>query len=153
MVYEGDHISVTNDSEEIIFSSRIKSTVDITKFFDFSLLTDGVYKVEITKAYEIETLHIDVKSDKVTLVPDSQKKIYKPVIRTENGQVIISKIALDSNKMNVELYFEDELIYSEKVENDGDILNRVYKLDLTNRGNYKAIIKTNNRKYVEKFKI
>lgn len=153
MVYDGDHVSVMNDSGEIIFSSRIKSTVDITKFFNFSLLNDGIYKVEISRDFEIETLSLDVKSSNVVLIPNSQKKIFKPVIRTEDNQLIISKIAFDSNKMKVELFFEDELIYSELIENDEKILNRVYKLDETNKGNYKAVIKTNSRKYVENFKI
>ncbi len=153
LVNEGDKVSVIDASGEVIFSGHIKHTGHITKLFDFSQLRDGIYKVEIGKAFEIETLSLEVKNHKVVLVANSQEKIYKPVFRTYDGQLIVSKIALDSNKMNVELYFEDELIHEETVEGSENILNRVYRLDKTNRGNYSAIIRTNDRVYIKNFRI
>ncbi len=153
LVNAGDNISVTNASGEVIFNGRIKHTTDITKLFDFSQLKDGIYKVEIGKAFEIETLNLEVNDKNVVLVANSQEKIFKPVIRTEDSQLIVSKIALDSNKMNVKLYFEDELIHTETVEGRENIINRVYRLDKTHRGNYSAVIKTNDRVYIKNFSL
>jgi hypothetical protein len=66
--------------------------------------------------------------------------------------VIISKLALDYPEMEVELYYEDELIHSETVKGD-KTLNRVYKLDKTIKGQYAIIVKTNGRVYSENFRI
>ena len=54
--------------------------------------------------------------------------------------------------MDVELYFEDELIHSENVEGK-DVLNRVYKLDTTVKDEYTAVIKSNGRVYTKNFRI
>ena len=55
--------------------------------------------------------------------------------------------------MNVKLYYDGELIFSENVKEEAEILNRVYRLDETNPGAYKAVIKTNDRVYTENFRI
>lgn len=151
-VNEGHNLSVKNASGEVIFSGRIKHNGNLVRLFDFSQLNNGVYTVEISKDFEIEVLDLEVNNEEVKILTDSSNKIYKPVVRTEEGLLIISKIALDTNEMEVELYFEDELIHTEKVEGD-EVLNRVYKLDKTISGDYTAVIKSNGRVYSKNFRI
>ncbi len=81
-----------------------------------------------------------------------KEKIFKPVFRFENSKVLISKLAIDSDEMTVELYYENELIYTENVKGK-EILNRIYQLDETLRGDYKAIIRSSNRVFIENFRI
>ncbi|MTE26124.1 hypothetical protein [Winogradskyella ouciana] len=153
-INEGDSISVTDSSGEVIYQGRINYNGNLIRLFDFSQLNDGVYTVEISKDFEVEIVNLNVKNKEVTLLTDSQEKIFKPVFRTENSKIIISKIALDTKEMEVELYYEDELIYNESVDGqEEDILNRVYKLDETNRGDYTAIVRTNDRVYIKRFRI
>ncbi|APY09656.1 hypothetical protein BWZ20_09740 [Winogradskyella sp. J14-2] len=151
-VNEGHNLSVTNASGEVIFSGRIKHSGNLVRLFDFSQLKNGIYTVEISKDFEIDVVDLKVENKEVTLLVHTQNKIYKPVIRPEDELLIISKIGLDTNKMKVELYFEDELIHTEKIEGK-DILNRVYKLDKTIIGNYTAIIRSNGRVYSKSFRI
>ncbi|WP_138432424.1 hypothetical protein [Winogradskyella algicola] len=151
-VNEGHNLSVTNDSGEVIFSGRIKHDGNLVRLFDFSQLSNGIYTVEISKDFEIEVVDLQVTNKSVKILNDTQTKIYKPVIRSEEGLLIVSKIGLDTNEMVVELYFEDELIHTENVEGK-DVLNRVYKLDNTISGDYTAVIKSNGRVYTKNFKI
>lgn len=153
-INEGDSISVTNSSGEVIYKGRVNYNGNLIRLFDFSQLNDGIYTVEISKDFEIEILNLNVKNKQVTLLTDSHEKIYKPVFRTENSKIIISKIALDTKQMEVEIYYGDELIYNENIdEQEESILNRVYKLDETNRGNYTAIIRANDRVFIKRFRI
>ncbi|MBC2843758.1 hypothetical protein [Winogradskyella flava] len=149
----GDSISVTDASGEVIYSGHINYSGNLIKLFDFSKLKDGIYTVEVGKDFEIEIVNINVKNQVVTLLKDSQEKIFKPVFRAEDSKLIISKLALDSKEMKVELYFGDDLIHTETVESSDKILNRVYRLDKSNRGEYTAIIRSNGRVYVENFRI
>jgi hypothetical protein len=151
-VNEGHNLSVTNASGEVIFSGRIKHSGNLVRLFDFSQLKNGIYTVEISKDFEIEVVDLEVENKEVKILADTQNKIYKPVIRPEDELLIISKIGLDNNEMKVELYFEDELIHTEKIEGK-DILNRVYKLDKTVTGEYTAVIKSNGRVYTKNFRI
>ncbi|MCB0400145.1 MAG: hypothetical protein KDD26_11105, partial [Winogradskyella sp.] len=150
-VNEGHNLSVINASGEVIFNGRIKHSGNLVKLFDFSQLKNGIYTVEISKDFEIDVVNLEVKNKSVTILTETQNKIYKPVIRPEEELLIISKIGLDTNKMKVELYFEDELIYTENVEGN-DVLNRVYKLDKSVIGDYTAVIRSNGRVYTKNFR-
>ena len=151
-VKNGNYISVSDASGKVIFSGQVNYNGNITEFFDFTQLKDGFYTVEVTKAFEIEINSVEVKNNNVTFIDNAKEKIFKPVVRAEDSKVIISKLALDAKEMQVELYFEDELFYSETLRG-GQILNRVYQLDDRLSGNYTAIITSNDRVYVEHFRI
>jgi len=151
-VKKGNHISVTDASGQTIYSGRINYDGNISKLYDFTQLENGIYTVEVNKDFVIEIATLQVKDHAVTFIKETKEKIFKPVFRSENSTIMISKLALDTDKMEVELYFKDELIYSETVKGN-EILNRVYKLDETIKGDYTAIIKSNERVFIKNFKI
>tara|TARA_R100001369_G_scaffold88287_2_gene124607 strand:+ start:119 stop:676 length:558 start_codon:yes stop_codon:yes gene_type:complete len=147
-----NHISISDAKGEVIYSGHINYNGDVTSLFDFTQLKDGIYRVEVNKDFEIEIHAVTVKNGILTFLQDFNEKIFKPVFRFEDSKVLISKLALDSEEMTVELYYENELIYTENVK-EKEILNRVYELDETLRGDYKAIIRSNDRVYIENFRI
>ncbi len=149
---KGHYISVSDASGDIIYTGQINYKGNISALFDFSKLKNGIYKVEITRDFEIEINTIEVKDNSVIFLKGLQKKIHKPVFRSENAKLIISKLALNDKDMKVELYYEDDLIHSETVTGD-KILNRVYRLDETYRGKYTAIVRSDDCVFVENFRI
>lgn len=151
-VNEGDLISVSDASGEVIYSGRINFKGNLQNLYDFSQLNDGIYSVEVDKDFEIVLNSVEVKNNVATFIESSNSKIFKPVFRTEDSRVIISKLAIDTNEMDVELYFENNLIHTETVKGE-DILNRIYRLDKSLKGDYTAIIRANDRVYVESFKL
>ncbi|WP_407557089.1 hypothetical protein [Winogradskyella sp. 4-2091] len=151
-VNEGDLISVTDASGEVVYNGRINYSGNIQNLYDFSQLKDGVYTIEVNKDFEIKINKIQVLNNVVTFLESSNSTIYKPVFRSEDSKVIVSKLAIDTDHMEIELYFGNDLIYTETVKGE-DIINRVYQLDNTRKGEYTAIIKANGRVYVEDFKL
>lgn len=152
MVSKGDYISVSDSSGEIIYSGRVNYDGNLKNLYDFSHLKDGIYTVELNKDFEIKINSVQVQNHNVTFLNNKNETIFKPVFRSVDSKIIISKLALDSQEMIVELYFGDELILSETVKGS-EILNRVYKLDETLNGEYTAIIKSNDRVFIENFRI
>lgn len=149
---KGDIISVTDASGEVIYSGEIKYNGNIKNLFDFSQLKDGTYAVEVNKDFEIDINTIVVKNNNVTFITSSNEKIFKPVIRAKDSRLMISKLSFDPKDTKVEIYYEDELIHSETVKGN-EVLKRVYKLDHTLNGDYTAIIRANDRVFVENFKL
>jgi hypothetical protein len=147
-----NYISVTDTSGDVIYKGNINYDDTLKNLYDFSQLKDGIYIIELNKDFEIEINPITVKDGVVTFLKDFKEKIFKPVFRSENSKVLISKLDFDSVEMTVELYYEEELIYEENVKGN-KILNRVYQLDETQNGDYKAIIRSNDRVYIENFRI
>ncbi|MDN3491680.1 hypothetical protein [Winogradskyella bathintestinalis] len=153
-VKKGNQISVTDATGEVIYSGEINYNGNLTTLFDFSQLKNGQYTVEITKGFEIEINTIEVKEHIVSYIHANKKTIYKPVVRNVNGKILISKLAINTNEMDVELYFEGDIIHTEKVtEKERNTLNRIYKLDQSRRGNYTTIIKSDDRVFVTSFRI
>ena len=151
-VKKGSQISVSDASGEVIYSGKANYNGNITRLFDFTKLEDGKYIVEITKGFEIEINTIEVKNHLVAFLDTDRKIIHKPLVRNEGNIIFISKLSLNSDKMEVELYFEGELIHSETVTGE-QILDRVYQLNETHKGKFTAIIKSNDRVFVENFRI
>jgi hypothetical protein len=151
-VKKGNHIAVSDAAGEVIYSGQIANNGNLTTLYDFSQLKNGKYIVEVIKDFEIKINSVKVLNQVVTILNTDQKTIHKPVVRNKNATVLISKLALNTDKMTVELYFEDELIHKETLEG-ATILNRVYKLDKTLPGIYTAIITSDDRVFVENFRI
>lgn len=151
-VTKGSQISVIDASGEVIYSGQINHNGNLTTLFDFTHLTNGLYTVEVSKDFEIEINTIEVKDHTVAYADAKKKTIFKPVVRNEKGMVLISKLDFDTDEMDVELYFEGKMIHTETVKGNST-LNRVYKLDQTLKGNYTAVIRSNNRVFVNDFKI
>lgn len=152
LVSKGDHISVSDAAGVVLYSGSINYNGNIQNLYDFSQLQDGIYTVEVNKDFEIDVNSVKVKANKVTFIETTSKKIFKPVFRLNDSQLIISKLAMDSNEMDIELYFKNDIILSETIKGS-DVLNRVYKLDQNLKGEYTAIIRANGRVFVENFKI
>ncbi|GAB5563477.1 MAG: hypothetical protein Wins2KO_05400 [Winogradskyella sp.] len=152
LINKGSHIIITDHNGTVLYSGELKTSNDLTKIYDFSHLKNGIYLIEISKGYEIELTSIEVKNQMVKHLPESKTKLFKPVVRTEENKIIISKIATDSKAMWVKLYFEDELIYEDTIKGDA-VLNRVYQLDNIKRGSYTAVITSDERVYKENFEI
>ncbi|WP_439152973.1 hypothetical protein, partial [Winogradskyella sp.] len=151
-INEGNFITIINSYGKVIYSGKIKYTGKLTRLYDFTQLENGTYTIEINKDFEIEKNSIEVKNGKVTFIENTKEKIFKPVFRTNDARLIISKLGIDTNEMKVELYFEGELIYSDSVKGN-EVLNRVYKLDKNLPGEYRAVVMANDRTFTEKFRI
>jgi len=151
-VNEGNHISVYDAFGNLMYSGKIKSNGNLIKLYDFTQLDNGIYKVEINKAFEIEVISFEVIHRIVKFVEGSKHRIFKPVFRNEDARLLISKLGADTKEMKVNIYFEDNLIYSDTVKGS-EVLNRVYELDESLPGEYTAVVKSNNRVFTENFRI
>ena len=147
------HLLIIKDKNGVqLHSELISKYGKLIKTFDFSSLNNGKYTVELNKDFEIVTNTIEVINNKVIFNKDSEKTIFKPVIRTKENLLLISKIAFDKEPMKIVVFFNNNEIYKETAES-ASVLNRVYKFDKEIKGDYKVIVYNNNKSYVKSFKI
>lgn len=147
---KGQQLTIKDDRGIILHLENVEKGGSLIKFFDFSKLKDGNYTLELEKDFVIIIKPIKVEGDKVVFDEDAKEKIFKPVIRNEKNRLMITKIAFDDKPLEVKIYYNDEIIYSEKVTGD-TILNRIYRLDEEMIGDYKVIVSNNGRSYVNEF--
>ena len=149
---KGQRLSIKDHNGIILYAEKVKKEGKLTKVFDFSKLNDGNYTLELEKDFQILIKSLKINGNIVIFNEDSKKIVFKPVVRTEGSRLMISKIAFDEKPLQVALYFNGEIIYSETIKGDS-ILNRVYKLDENIKGNYKVVLYNNGRSYTNDFKI
>ncbi|MHB0756539.1 hypothetical protein [Polaribacter sp. M15] len=149
---KGEQLTIKDDNGTVLYSEDIKKEGKLSKVFDFSKLNDGNYTLELEKDFQIIVRPLKINGNKVTLDDSAKKVIFKPVVRSIDNKLLISKITFDEKPLDVALYFNNEIIYSETLEGN-TILNRVYKLDEEIKGEYKVVIYNNGRSFTNRFEI
>ncbi|QXP63356.1 hypothetical protein [Polaribacter sp. HaHaR_3_91] len=149
-VKKGNALTIKNEYGITIYKQVLQSSGNFTKNFDLTNLEDGLYTTELEKDFEIIIKKLEIKDGFVTFYKKEKEVIFKPVIRTEGNLILISKIEFDNQPLNVTLYYNNDIIFSDKVEGE-KILNRVYKLSETEEGAYKVVINSDDRTYIKDF--
>lgn len=150
-VKKGHVISIKSAYGITVYKTEIKENGSFSKVFDLSKLEEGNYTTELEKEFEIIVKSFSVTNG--TAVFKNEKTVFKPVIRTENDLVLISKINFNEEPIKIALYYDNEVIYSETTEDAQNVLNRVYKISTEIKGDYKVVIKTNERSFTKEFNI
>jgi hypothetical protein len=150
-VKKGQQLTVNDENGIQLHAETVSKEGELTKFFDFSPLNDGLYTIELNKEFVVVIKSLEVKNKKVLFIKDSEKVIFKPVIRTIENLVLISKINFDKKPIKISLYLNGEVIFSETVK-DEDLLKRAYRLENEIKGDYKVIISSNDKSYTNEFK-
>ena len=82
-VKKGNLLIIKDKNGVQLHSELISKYGKLIKTFDFSTLNNGKYTVELNKDFEILINTIEVLNNKVIFNKSSEKKIFKPVIRTK----------------------------------------------------------------------
>ena len=151
-VKKGQLLSVKDKNGFQLHSETVSSQGELIKFFDLSTLNNGVYTIELNKEFKVVIKSLLVKNNNVSFIKDSEKIIFKPVIRNKENLVLISKVNFDKKPVKITLFYNDEVIYSETLKGEL-MLKRVYRLDKELRGNYTVIVYCDDESYSNEFKI
>jgi hypothetical protein len=151
-VKKGQLLSVNDKNGFQLHSETVSSQGELIKFFDLSPLNNGVYTIELNKEFKVVIKSLLVKNNNVSFIKDSEKIIFKPVIRNKENLVLISKVNFDKKPVQITLLYNDEVIYSETLKGEL-MLKRVYRLDKELKGEYKVIVYCDDESYSNEFKI
>ncbi|MGK0412732.1 MAG: hypothetical protein ACJA1B_000932 [Polaribacter sp.] len=149
-VKKGQQLSIKDEKGVTLHSENIKKQGKLVKTFDFSELENGNYTLELDKDFEIVIQSVIIKNNKVTFNEEADKIIFKPFIRNEENRLMITRNNFDGKPLEIDIYYNDEIIYSETATSDV-ILNRVYRLNKEIKGDYLVIVRNNGRNYVNRF--
>jgi hypothetical protein len=151
-VKKGQLLTVKDENGVQIYSETVSSEGEFVKFFDVSSLNNGLYTIELHKEFVIIIKSLIVKDHNVSFIEDSEKIIFKPVIRNEENLVLISKMDFDKKPVKIALFFNGEVIYSETTKGE-EMLKRVYRLDKELKGDYKVTVYCDDKSYSNEFRL
>jgi hypothetical protein len=151
-VKKGQRWFIKSSKGKVIHEEIIKSNGSYNKDFDFASLENGYYTLEVNKDFQIDISPFTIVSNEVIFHKEAEKTIFKPVVRTDKNRVLISKLDFETNALRVVIYYENEIIFKETVKG-GDVLRRIYALQENKKGDYKVIMKANDRTYINEFSL
>jgi hypothetical protein len=151
-VKKGQRWSIKSLKGKVLHEEIIKSNGSFNKNFDFTSLENGYYTLEVNKDFQIDITPFTIVSGEAMFHKKAEKTIFKPVVRTDKNRVLISKLNFETNALRVVIYYENEIIFKETVKG-GDVLRRVYALQENKKGDYKVIMKANDRTYINEFSL
>ncbi len=155
-VKEGNQLFIKDVFGLILYKESIKDSGEFVKGFDLTSLPDGAYYFELDKDLEITVIPFEVKMSIVEFNKEMETTIYKPYITIKENRVLVSKLSLDKQPLEVKIYYDYnsgsyDLIHSDKVENTMNI-QKVYRLSKNEKGNYKLVLKTEGHTFIEYLK-
>lgn len=159
-VKEGQQLLIKDLSGLVIYKEKIEETGFYNHKFDLTHLPYGDYYFEHQKDFQIKIIPFHVSSKTVNFNTEKEILIYKPVVKLKDHHLMLTKLALEKEELNVKIYFdaapnsssEFDLIYSETIKNTLNI-ERIYQLSPKQKGDYKIILESNGRTYTENISI
>ena len=151
-VRKGQVLSIKNANNIVMYSDVIEMAGNYARTFDLTNLENGKYTAELEKDFETIIKPFLVANGLVTFTPEENKTIFKPVIRTQDNLLLISKISLKNQPIKITLYYMDAVIYTE-TSKDTKVLNRALRLLKNKKGTYTVAINADNKNYRKNFKI
>lgn len=158
-VKQGQQLVIKDYYGIVLYKELIEKSGAYSKGFDLTALPNGEYYFELDRDIEIQVIPFKVYMNKVEFLKEKETKFFKPVIRFKENKVLLSRLSFDNKPLEVKIYYDYdngysgyELLHSEKFK-DTKIVERVYALDKTKKGNYKVVVKTEGREFTESITI
>ena len=146
-VKEGYKVIIKDNFGVVLYDEAIQTDGQYIKGFDLSTLPKGNYSFELDKGLEIKVKPFTVTAGKVEFIKDESYTIYKPVIRKKNGLVFVSQLTFDKEVEIEILNNTNNILYSELVDTNIE-LRKIFDFSELPINDYKVIIKTQNRRFI-----
>lgn len=151
-VKKGHQYKIIDAKGTVLFSEKIERNGSFAKRFDFTALNDGAYSLELEKDFEIIVTPFIIQANNVVFLEKNETVIFKPVVRTENNQLLISHMSLEEQPLKIELYYNGERIFKDQLTGH-KILNKIYRLSAQEKGSYYLSMSSGGRFFVKNFEL
>lgn len=153
-VLRGSSLSIVDQYGLVLYNEAIKQNGDYSKGFDLTTLPDGDYFFELNSEFKIVVRPFNVHSNEVVFDKNLEESIYKPMLRTKDDLVFVSRIAMENTALSYKIYYEDnyELVDAVSFE-EFEKVEKVYDFSNSERGTYIFVFQFDGRKYTKAIKI
>ena len=158
-VKQGQQLVIKDYYGIVLYKELIETSGAYRKGFDLTALPNGEYYFELDKDLEIQVIPFKVHMNKVEFLKDKETNFFKPVLRFNDNKVLLSRLSFENKPLEIKIYYDGynsqsyyELIHTEKIK-DIRIIERIYALDKTKKGNYRVVVKTEGREFTESITI
>ena len=153
-VEQGSTLQIKDQNGLVLYKEVIAQSGDYSKGFDLTALPNGDYFFELNSESKIVVIPFNVNASTVLFDKDSKEFIYKPVVRTKDDMVYVSRTVLEHTPLSYKVYYSDnyDLVHTAKF-NEMEEVKKAYDFSTAKKGNYVFVFESKGRKFSKKIKI
>lgn len=153
-VVQGSSLTIKDKNGLVLYNESIEQSGDYTKGFDLTSLPDGDYFFELNSELKIVVVPFNVGSREVVFDKASEESIYKPVVRSKDNLVYVSRTAIDHTPLSYKIYYADnyDLVHTANFEELEEV-KKIYDFSGAKKGNYVFVFESKGRKFTKNVKI
>ena len=153
-VLRGSSLSIVDKYGLVLYNEAIKQDGDYSKGFDLTTLPDGDYFFELNSEFKIVVRPFNVHSNEVVFDKELEESIYKPMLRTKDDLVFVSRVAMENTPLSYKIYYEDNFELVDAVSfKESEEVKKVYDFSNSERGTYIFVFEFEGRKFTKTIKI
>jgi hypothetical protein len=160
MINENPKLVIRNNRGVAIFEGTNVNSTSMEELVSDMDLPNGIYTYEIVGDTNVEITSFAVDETTILFDAKSAKTIFMPTLRVMDDLVLVSQLSLLMEPLKVKMYYSPEeensqvfdLIHTEIIGEDM-ILERVYSLDKSKKGDYKIKFISNGKVFTETFSL
>jgi hypothetical protein len=138
-------IRIANNKGEVVYYKETDSeSIDYRKIFDFSELENGDYKLSVTVDVATTEREFSIKNHNIAV--GKEKSRIEPFFAYKDGVLKLSYLNFSEEKLNLNFYSGNELIYSKEIGKDFSV-QEGYNLSKLDKGVYAVVLSTNDKSY------
>ena len=131
-------ISIENENgEKVYYKEADAANNDYSKVFDFSNLEAGDYKLSVST--NGLTTERPFSIDKKNIAVGEEKNLMEPYFTYKDGALKLSYLNFPEEDVNLNLYTNNDLVYSKSIGNKFNILEG-YDLSKLEKGSYTVVV-------------
>ncbi|WP_281753003.1 hypothetical protein [Neptunitalea chrysea] len=141
-------VVLKNEQGISVYSEEVEAKNGrINRKYDLNHLPNGNYSLNIETATKIYSY--DVALDESTTVNQKASEIFKPVVFTKDGNVMLQLLDLEKSPIEVAIYDNnDNLLYTQKFEGEMNF-SKKFALKKVFSSNYTFVIKYNDMTFTK----
>lgn len=141
-------IQIKDDNEAILHQEQVTNQKAFTKKFNLKNLPEGVYFINVSDELKEIVQPFEISLTSIKIDPSNRFENYKPVYRFKNNKLDINLLAINSNKVYVEVFdFQNQSIFDQEFENAGKPFGERLDLSKLEKGNYRIKVIAGNHTY------
>ena len=153
-VAQGSSLTIKDENGLVLYNESIEQSGDYKKGFDLTSLPNGDYFFELNSELKIVVIPFRVDSSEVVFDKESEESIYKPVVRTKDNMVYVSRTVIEQTPLTYKIYYADnyDLVHTAKFEELEEV-KTAFDFSAAKKGNYVFVFESKGRKFTKNVKI
>jgi hypothetical protein len=140
-------VTIKDENNNILYEQNIEDSEKFAKSFNFELLADGKYIIEIDDASRTKVYPFYISNDLVSLNNSAADELFKPVVSQKGSMVYVSQFSPNCKPLYIAIYDRNNEVIHEELLTGRMDLGKIFDFSNSFGGQYRIYMKSGDVNY------